>query len=141
VLRLGLGALFIVAGTLKLRDPVAFASEITNYRLLSSLAGYLAAGLPMVELVLGAALLLAPAPWRRAAALASASLLAVFTVAVAQVVARHINIDCGCFGSSSGPVDGWTIARDVALLLGACALFALTPLTSSPWAPRRESPA
>jgi hypothetical protein len=138
LLRLGLGGLFVVSGALKLRDPAAFASEIANYWLLPSLSGYLAASLPMVELVLGVALLVAPAAWRRGAALATAGLLAVFTFAVAQVVVRHIDVNCGCFGSSSGPVNDWTVARDVALFLGACALVALTPLTSS-WGRRRES--
>jgi uncharacterized membrane protein YphA (DoxX/SURF4 family) len=140
LLRIGLAGLFLVAGAAKLRNPVAFAGEIVNYRWMSSLAGYAAASLPMVELVLGAALLLAPAPWRRAAALAMLGLLTLFTVAVTQVVARHINIDCGCFGVSSGPVNDWTVLRDVAMLLAAGALVWLTPATS-PSGRRRESPA
>jgi uncharacterized membrane protein YphA (DoxX/SURF4 family) len=126
LLRLGLGALFLAAGVAKLRDPAAFATEIANYRLLPGLAAYLATALPMLELVLGATLLLGTATWRRAAALASAGLLIVFTVAVSQVVARGINVDCGCFGGSSGPVTGWTVARDLALLAAAGLLFVTT---------------
>jgi uncharacterized membrane protein YphA (DoxX/SURF4 family) len=130
LLRFGLGALFIVAGVLKLRDPTAFATEITNYRTLAGAAPYLAATLPMVEIVLGAALILAPAAWRRAGALATAGLLAIFTVAVTQAVARGINIDCGCFGGGASPVTGWTVARDLGLLAGALALFVITPTSS-----------
>jgi uncharacterized membrane protein YphA (DoxX/SURF4 family) len=126
-LRLGLGALFIVAGVLKLRDPTGFATEVANYRLLADVAPLMAATLPMVEIVLGVALIVAPATWRRAGALATAGLLALFTVAVAQAVARGINVDCGCFGGGSGPVDRWTVARDVALLAGAIALYFVTP--------------
>lgn len=126
LLRLGLGALFIAAGVAKLRDPTTFATEIANYRFLPGLAPYLATALPAVELVLGATLLVGTAAWRRAAALGTAALLVVFTVAVAQVVARGINVDCGCFGGSSGPVTGWTVARDLGLLAAAALLFATT---------------
>lgn len=127
LLRLGLGALFVFAGLAKLRDPTGFATEIANYRLMPELAPYLAIALPAIEVVLGVCLLVGPALWRRAAALATGLLLIVFTIAVAQVVARGINVDCGCFGGSSGPVTGLTLARDL-LLLGATALlFFMTP--------------
>ena len=122
-LRLGLGGLFACVGALKLRDPSGFATDIANYRFLPSFAPWLAATLPMIELVLGLALLVAPAAWRRGAALAMAGLLAVFTLAIAQAVARGVSIDCGCFGGASGPVSVWTILRDVALLGAAAALL------------------
>jgi putative oxidoreductase len=133
ILRLGLGALFVLAGVLKLAQPAAFAIEIVNYRLLPGLAPYLAATLPAIEVVLGVALVAAPVAWQRAAALSMAGLLALFTVAVGQVVARGINVDCGCFGGNSGPVTGWTIARDLALLAAAVAAVALS-------APRPQPP-
>src|SRR5438552_1737193 len=82
------GARSLWAGVMKLADPRAFAVEITNYHLLPELAPWLAVALPGAEIGIGIALLLAPRPWMRAAAAASAALLAVFTVAVAQVVAR-----------------------------------------------------
>jgi uncharacterized membrane protein YphA (DoxX/SURF4 family) len=127
-LRLGLGALFIVAGVLKLKDPTGFATEIVNYRFLPELAPWLAATLPAIEVALGAALVFAPAAWRRAAALATTALLVVFTVAVTQAVVRGINVDCGCFGSAAaGPVSMWTILRDLALLAAAGALLWMTP--------------
>jgi putative oxidoreductase len=127
LLRAGLGALFVYAGAMKFRDPTAFATEVSNYHFFPSLAPLLAATLPPIEIVLGLSALLAPAPWRRGAALALAGLSAVFTVAVAQVVARGINVDCGCFGGSSGPITAVTVARDVALVAAAAALYALTP--------------
>ena len=77
----------------------------------------------MIELVLGLALIAAPALWRRGAALATAGLLAVFTLAIAQAVARGISIDCGCFGGASGPLTAWTLLRDGALLGAAVALL------------------
>lgn len=125
-LRLGLGGLFVVTGVLKLRDPASFAIEIHNYQLFPELAPALAATLPAIELVLGAALIAARRPWVRASALAVTGALAVFTVAVASVVARGINITCGCFGDGSGPVTVVTVLRDVALVAAGVALFRLT---------------
>ena len=133
-MRLGLGGLFVLAGVLKLAQPTAFATEIVNYRFLPELAPYLAATLPAIEIALGVALVAAPVQWRRAAALAMAGMLAVFTVAVGQVVARGINIDCGCFGGGSGPVTAWTVFRDIALLGAAVAAVTLS-------APKPEPPA
>jgi uncharacterized membrane protein YphA (DoxX/SURF4 family) len=123
VLRLGLGALFVVAGALKLGDPTQFAIEITNYRLAAPLAPYLAITLPFVELVHGLALVLLPGAWRRGAALALGGLTAMFTIAVAQAVGRGINIDCGCFGGRSGPVSWVTVARDVTLIAVSIAIL------------------
>src|SRR5437879_582991 len=114
--RLALGALFVVAGALKLGDPTAFATEIANYRFLSELAPYLATTLPAIEIVVGGALIVGPPAWRQAAALASIGLLVAFSVAVIHVVRAGINVDCGCFGQHSGPVTGWTLVRDLALI-------------------------
>jgi uncharacterized membrane protein YphA (DoxX/SURF4 family) len=125
-LRLSLGGLFAVTGALKLSDPASFAIEIHNYQLFPELAPALAATLPALEIVLGAALIFARRPWVRAGALAVTALLAVFTVAVASVVARGINIDCGCFGDGSGPVTMVTVLRDVALVAAGVALFRLS---------------
>jgi uncharacterized membrane protein YphA (DoxX/SURF4 family) len=123
LLRVALGGLFVWAGVTKLADPGGFATDIANYRLLPSLAPLMAVTFPPVEVVLGLALVVAPRLWRRAAALAIAVMMAMFTVAVAQAVARGINIDCGCFGGgSSSPVTLFTVARDVALTLAAAAL-------------------
>jgi len=126
LLRLGLGGLFLFAGVMKLGDPTQFALEVVNYRLFSSLAPYLAVTLPMIEILVGVGVIVFPAPWRRASALAIAGLMAAFTVAVIAAVTRHINIDCGCFGGQSGPVNWLTVGRDLALLGGALALYALS---------------
>ncbi len=124
-LRIGLGVLFLLTGALKMGDPSAFAVEIHNYQLFPSLAPVLAATLPMVELVLGAALLAGPRRWLRAGAFATSALLVVFTIAVGLAVARGINISCGCFGAGSSPVTLLTVARDVVLLAASAALFRL----------------
>jgi uncharacterized membrane protein YphA (DoxX/SURF4 family) len=124
VLRFGLGGLLVVAGALKLRAPVAFATEIANYQLVPAIAPYVAAVLPVLELVVGGALVVATRAWRRAAALAALGLLAAFTVAVASAYLRRINIDCGCFGTGGGPITGLTLARNL-VLMAVAALIVL----------------
>jgi putative oxidoreductase len=119
LLRLALGTLFVIAGLVKLRDPGAFASEVANYRLLPAIAPLIAVTLPTLEICSGAVLVLGPPRWRSAAALLIALMMGIFTIAVAQVLVRGINVTCGCFGNASGPVTGWTLARDLGLLAGA----------------------
>jgi putative oxidoreductase len=134
-LRLGLGALFVFSGAIKLGDVPAFATEIHNYQLFPRLAPFLAAMLPTIELALGAALIVGPRPWVRAGALGSTALLALFTVVVVSVVARGINITCGCFGEGSGPVTMLTVLRDLGLVAAGVALYRLAAAPASAVAP------
>ena len=118
-LRLGLGALFVVAGVLKWADPAGFAQEIVNYRLWPELAPYLAVVLPAIEVTAGLALLVTPRAWRQAAAAALVVLTAAFTVAVGTAVVRGLDISCGCFGGGSSRVTWLTVMRNVGLLAAA----------------------
>jgi uncharacterized membrane protein YphA (DoxX/SURF4 family) len=124
LLRLAVGGVLIVAGALKLRAPEAFATEIANYQLFPAVAPYLAATLPIAEIVIGLAVLAAPRAWRRAGALAALASFAAFAVAVGSAYFRHINIDCGCFGTGGGPIDALTLTRNVALMTAAALLIA-----------------
>lgn len=135
--RVGLGALFVIAGVLKLKDPQAFAVEIANYHLLPELAPYMAVGLPPVEVALGVAMVLPWDAWRRAAAATAMGLLAVFTVAVVSAVARGMDVSCGCFGASSDKVSYVTIVRDLALVAVAAVLVVFP--RSSAFSPLRRS--
>lgn len=121
MLRVGLAGLFLYAGAAKLRDPSAFVREIANYQFLPELAPHVAATLPSIEIVAALALLLPAAPWRRAGALLTFGMLVAFLVGVTSVVLRGVNIDCGCFGSGSGSVTWWTVARNA--VLSAAALY------------------
>jgi uncharacterized membrane protein YphA (DoxX/SURF4 family) len=116
ILRLGFAVLFAFAGLAKLQDPTKFALEISNYQLFAEKAPLVAAALPTLELFLAVALLVLPRPkWRTAAALAVLVVMVMFLGAVGWAFFNDINIDCGCFGGGEGPIDGWTVLRNVAL--------------------------
>jgi putative oxidoreductase len=127
--RLLLGGIFLVAGILKLRDPVTFTTDIANYQLWPALAPVLAAALPTLEVVVGVALLALGAPWRRAAALCAAGLMVVFTAAASSALARGLDVACGCFGgaSAAGTIGWLTIGRDLGLVAAAVIVVALEP--------------
>jgi uncharacterized membrane protein YphA (DoxX/SURF4 family) len=124
--RLLLGVVLVVAGALKMPDPAAAERAVRAYQLLpEALVGPVAFGLPVVEIAVGLALLVGVSV--RAAALASAALMAVFLAAVGSAWARGLQIDCGCFGGGGQVAAGQTaypgeVARDVGLLLVSLAL-------------------
>jgi uncharacterized membrane protein YphA (DoxX/SURF4 family) len=124
--RLVLGAVFVVAGLLKVPDPAAAVRAVRAYRLLPEvLVGPVAFGLPVVEIAVGLALL--AGVFVRTAALAAAVLLVVFLVGVGSAWARGLQIDCGCFGGGGQVAAADTaypgeVARDLGLLVVALGL-------------------
>ena len=121
VARLGLAAVFLVSGALKVLDPAQTRIAVRAYELLpSGLVGPVATGLPLVELTLGTLLLLGV--FTRWVTLASAVVLLVLMTAVAQSWARGLSIDCGCFGGGGTVAKGDThypeeLARDAGMVL------------------------
>ncbi|MGA9309394.1 MAG: MauE/DoxX family redox-associated membrane protein [Pseudonocardiaceae bacterium] len=117
VVRLGLAAVFLVSGALKVVDPAQTRIAVRAYELLPpDLVGPVATALPLLELVLGTLLLVGA--FTRWVALAAAILLVVLMIAVAQAWARGLSIDCGCFGGGGAVAKGDTrypqeLARDV----------------------------
>ncbi|MBV9652729.1 MAG: DoxX family protein [Pseudonocardiales bacterium] len=121
VVRLGLAAVWLVAGGLKAADPAQTYLAVQAYQVLpGGVVSSVAAVLPFVEIGLGL-VVLAGVGTRLAAAL-SGLLLVVFMAGVAQVWARGLTIDCGCFGgggqvAADRTAYGLELARDTGFLL------------------------
>jgi uncharacterized membrane protein YphA (DoxX/SURF4 family) len=118
VARVLLGAVFLVSGAAKQRDP-RWRNAAADFGAPPAVAN----ALPWVEIVLGA-LLVAQlgVPW---VPLASLGLLGMFTGAVVAHVARHDAVPCNCFGTASiRPVTWATVGRNAVLI--ALAALALT---------------
>ena len=109
-LRLLIAGVFLAAAIPKLMDPAAFAEDIDNYHLLPAiLVGPAAVALPVIELVIGLALV--TGVHAHGAALLAAVMLVAFAGGMAQAMSRGIDLECGCFGSATETqVSGLTIA-------------------------------
>ncbi|RNC66606.1 MAG: DoxX family membrane protein [Desulfuromonadales bacterium] len=127
LLRVGLGAVFLYAGILKIANPAAFAGNVANYQVLSYAGSYLVAAiLPWIELICGA-LLVTGLRTRSAAALV-AIMNAFFIVLLFSTVARGLDIDCGCFKQGGEKTTAWTaIFRDTMLLVAAVFIYRKAP--------------
>jgi len=124
VFRVVLGGLFVYAGVVKVVDPLGFAQDIRNYRLVGQSISFIAAVvLPWLEILAGAFLI--AGVWKRGAALVITGLLVFFIVLTLVTMARGLDVDCGCFGSLSRK-SGWgVIFEDLGMLvLGLALLFA-----------------
>jgi len=117
-LRVILGAVFIYAGYLKLRDPWAlFAMGIDSYHLIPfRFVEPLAKTLPWFEVVLGGWLI--AGTWLRASSVTVSLVLAVFFTAMVHARLAGQEINCGCFGPGD-PISKWTLLRDGSLLAGS----------------------
>jgi len=115
IFRLLVGGIFVYAGVLKVADPVDFARNIGNYRLVPPvIALFTALVLPWIEILAGALLVLGV--FRRTNALLIAAMLVFFIGLVAVTMARGINVDCGCFGTFSRKAD-WSLILEDAVML------------------------
>lgn len=124
--RLLLAAVFLLAGSSKVRAPMEFAQAVRAFHLLpDSVAGPFALLLPWIE-ILAAVYLVAGFLGRLAAAVTGAMLLMFVVALLDAVLTGNIAHPCGCFGSTSSPlvsalaggdtVGWWDIIRDVLLL-------------------------
>jgi uncharacterized membrane protein YphA (DoxX/SURF4 family) len=132
VARLVVGAVWIVAGLLKLPDPAASVRAVRAYQLLpESTVTVIGYGLPILEVCLG--LLLVVGLGTRAVAGLSALLFIAYIIGISSAWARGLQIDCGCFGGGGFAANATSkypgeIARDAGLL-ALCAFLVVWPRT------------
>src|SRR2546427_11479469 len=96
IMDLIVGGVFIYAGALKAFDPVQFASDIDNYKILPwSVSVALAFYLPWLETFCGLGLVFRF--FYRGALSILTALILVFTLATIAARIRGLDITCGCF--------------------------------------------
>ena len=123
ILDLAVAGIFIYAGALKALDPVQFASDIDNYKILPwPVSVALAFYLPWLEIFCALGLVFRFL-YRGALSILSASIV-VFTLATIAAKVRGLDITCGCFGHAS---QNWSfpahLATNLAILVALLALF------------------
>ncbi|MEH1165399.1 MauE/DoxX family redox-associated membrane protein [Micromonospora sp. CPCC 205539] len=138
--RLGLAAVWLVAGASKVGDLAASGRAVNAYQVMPyDVATVVGAALPFVELALGVLLLVGLAT--RLSAGVSAALLVVFIVGISSAWARGLSIDCGCFGSGgqlgAGEAPSYLpeILRDLGFLVlaGFLLTWPRTPISVDTW--------
>ena len=117
------GAVFIYAGILKVRDPLGFASDISNYQMIPWSVGVrLAFYLPWLELLCGFALVFHRS-FSGAVAVTTA-LMVAFIGATAWARIHGIDVSCGCFGSAGANLSlTWHLVLDCGLLVALIYLW------------------
>jgi uncharacterized membrane protein YphA (DoxX/SURF4 family) len=126
VAQVWIALVFLAAALGKISDPGAFARQIFYFRLLPpGFENTVAITLPWIELLASLSLLLRTQP--RAGGLVTAGLMVLFVGVVGVALARGLDIECGCFGTSDGSRVGSTKLIENIGLLALAAIASLKP--------------
>ena len=127
ILRLVIGAIFLVAGVSKIGHAAEFAAQIAGFHLLPQIViAPIALGLPFLEVLLGGYLIIGL--FTRAAAWVAAAMLLLFDGAIASAVVRGMTVSCGCFGPADKTVTTWAeVARDAVFVALAVVIALRAP--------------
>ncbi|MBP1750812.1 MAG: putative rane protein [Deltaproteobacteria bacterium] len=94
-MRLGLAAVFVYAGSVKLMDPKAFARIISHWDLVPEFfLPVVAVGLPALEVLAGLALIFD----MRMGLHTISGMMIMFIIVLGYGVLLGLDVDCGCFG-------------------------------------------
>jgi len=95
--RIIVGGIFFYAGFLKINDLQSFELSIRNYQILNDpWVGILAMTLPPLEMILGISILIKFL--YQGALLIACMTMSVFIASLLSLLARNIDINCGCLG-------------------------------------------
>ena len=135
-----LGSVFFIAGILKLMDPLGTSLIVSSYLsflhlgFLQFASGLLACIFPLVECILGSAMILGV--FRKPTGIAVLALQVFFTLLTLLLVIFNPQMDCGCFGEAIHLTHTQSFIKNLILL----ALWALAflPLRKETPAPRKS---
>ena len=114
VLRLGLSAVFLVAGFAKLADLAGSRAALRDFGVPARLSSPFGVLLPLAELAVAVALVPAASAWW--GALGALALLLVFVAGIGYALSRGRTPDCHCFGQlHSAPAGPSTLVRNLVL--------------------------
>ncbi|MCK4872772.1 MAG: DoxX family membrane protein [Phycisphaerales bacterium] len=128
--RLMVASLFLFSSTQKLRGPQNFVLSVEAFDIMPSdpaiLLSFVAYAVPWTELL--CAILILLGVWARPASLLLSILMVVFTVAIFSVLARGMDVNCGCFGAWLPDQVTWsTPLRNIAILIPVLLLLRFGP--------------
>jgi len=122
IFRITLGLLFIYASVDKILYPTSFADSVSSYQVIPRpLLNIVAIIFPWCELVAG--LFLLNGFKTRSSNIIIFLMLCLFNILIISVLARGLQIDCGCFSSGSDPIGIPKLLEDCGYLLMSLAIF------------------
>lgn len=121
IFRITLGLVFVYASVDKILYPMSFADSVSNYQVVPRpLINIFAIIFPWCELVAG--LFLLNGFKTRSSNIIIILMLCLFNVLIISVLARGLQIDCGCFSSGSDPIGMIKLFEDCGYLLLSLAI-------------------
>nr|WP_300397365.1 MauE/DoxX family redox-associated membrane protein [uncultured Rhodococcus sp.] len=125
------GAILVVAGLPKIKEPERMARAVRGYRLLpEKFAGVVGRVLPVAEVAVGLALIIGVLP-KIAGGAAVVMFLAFFFGLTVNLLRGRRDLDCGCFAFAAGADEvariGWWHSARAAVLAVLAATVVLTP--------------
>jgi hypothetical protein len=122
VIRVALAGVFVIAGWAKLRRPDDTRTDIAALGLPRWVVAPVSVGLPVLELLVAALLLIEPV--HEIAAGGAVVLLGLFTAVVVANLLRGRRPACACFGAlAKAPIAWMTVCRNLALMVAAGSLI------------------
>lgn len=127
LMRLVVGGIFAFSGFVKAIDPWGTYYKVTEYLLtlgwdsLASQALFIAFALPVIELMLGVAIVVGA--YRRSSPIAALAFMAVMLPLTLWLAVTNAVPDCGCFGDALVLTNWATFGKNVLLALGALFLL------------------
>ncbi|HZP44787.1 MAG TPA: MauE/DoxX family redox-associated membrane protein [Candidatus Binataceae bacterium] len=124
-LRTAIGLEFVYAGWSKVGDPLGFADSVASFAILpNAIVSIFALALPIFEIIAGL-LILGGRP-RRIGAAAVFVLSLIFVIALAQALARGLDVNCGCFGPGASTTNPWIdLVRNLFTVAGCAIIYVL----------------
>lgn len=122
-----LGMVLLIAGLLKLMDPVGAGLVMDEYfnffhlAFLKPASRIIASGIALLESLLGAALI--AGVWRKTLAMASGIILIFFTLITIILYLANPSMDCGCFGEAVHLNHAQTLLKNLVLDALWCLAF------------------
>lgn len=122
-----IGLVYLVAGLLKLMDPVGAGLVVDEYfrffhlDALRGLSGFAGSAAALIETVLGVALI--TGVWRRIVGIAVLAVTGFFTAITVILLIFNPPMDCGCFGEAVHLTHLQSFLKNVALLALWCLAF------------------
>ncbi len=130
--QLSLGMVFLLSALPKLRQPLAFARNVVEYRVLPAQVAYVFA-LALIPLEAFLAMAFLTGRLTDVALPLASVLLILFLFAVGINVKRGRRVACGCFGNASEQISPRTLARLLLLLTVVLLLIAFRSAGGASW--------